>query len=351
MATFCKYCGKALQDGEICSCPQAQAEAAQMYQSQQPQQPPQGYPQQPPQGYPQPPQQGYPQQGYPQPPQQPAAPNPVVVALQKLLPYLKSYVSAPISAAQNLMAQKDITFAAVLLGIQVIVGGLLLFSFVGAFLNNLGIALFAPMIVTFKLLSGGAVLSQISDLAEELMDSMDLDDLGVEFSASIPMSIIFGILAAAVAIAVFVLVAFAVGKIAGSNCSVQDAVVAAAAHSPLVTVLLLLSFLFFLFFMPLGVIFLALAILTWVVLAIPTLQALAPNASQNKFWVCAIVGVLATLLIGGFAAHTFADMAVGHATCEIDDDEKTINEMREDVEDALDEINVNQLMRIIRNAF
>ena len=50
MASFCKYCGRALQDGEICSCPQSQAEAAQQYQSQQP---PQGY--QLPQGY-QPPQ-------------------------------------------------------------------------------------------------------------------------------------------------------------------------------------------------------------------------------------------------------------------------------------------------------
>ena len=83
MANFCKYCGRPLQDGELCSCPQAQAEAAQQYQGQQPfqggyQQPPQGGYQQPPQGgYQQPPQGGYqqpPQGGYQQPPyQQPYA--------------------------------------------------------------------------------------------------------------------------------------------------------------------------------------------------------------------------------------------------------------------------------------
>ena len=63
MANFCKYCGKALQDGEICSCPQAQAEAAAPGQPQyKPPQPPQ-----PPQPQYQPPQQQY---------QQPAsAPN------------------------------------------------------------------------------------------------------------------------------------------------------------------------------------------------------------------------------------------------------------------------------------
>lgn len=64
MANFCKYCGKALQDGEVCSCPQAQAEAAQQYQGQQP---PQGGYQRPPQIY-QPPQQPpYPPQQYAQP--------------------------------------------------------------------------------------------------------------------------------------------------------------------------------------------------------------------------------------------------------------------------------------------
>ena len=50
MASFCKYCGKALQDGEICTCPQAQAEvAAAQAQGQTP--PPPGYYQQPQQPY------------------------------------------------------------------------------------------------------------------------------------------------------------------------------------------------------------------------------------------------------------------------------------------------------------
>ena len=63
MANFCKYCGKVLQDGEICSCPQAQAEAAAQAQGQQP--PPNFY-QQPPQ-YQQPPYQPPQYQPYGQP--------------------------------------------------------------------------------------------------------------------------------------------------------------------------------------------------------------------------------------------------------------------------------------------
>ena len=314
MATFCKYCGKALQDGEICSCPQAQAEAAQQYQSQQPQQPPQGY-QQPPQG-------GYqmPPQGY-QPPQQPAGPNPVVVALQKILPYLQSYFKAPVSAAQDLLARKDMIFAAVLLCVQIIVGGLLTFSCVGSYLSNI------------QLVMGGAEVIAVGPYYGDAMETiMDLEDAEVVkgFSANFFMSLIFGVLATAAVIAIFILIAFAVSKISGSGCSIQDVVIAAAAHSPLVTVLLLLSFICFFFLLPLGVIFLLAAMLAWMVLAIPTLQALAPNAPQGKFWISAFAGILVVLLVGTWAAYTIGSMSVGHATYKKGGKSHTINELRDE---------------------
>ena len=344
MATLCKYCGRVLQDGEICTCPQAQAEAAQQYQGyQQPpqggyQQPPQGYQQgyqqpsqgyqQPPQGYQQPPQ-GY-QQGYQQPPQgyqQPAGPNPVGAAFQKLIPYLKTYIKVPVSAAQNLVAQKDMVLAAVMLCIQIIVSGLLLFSMVGSYLNHFGTVYAGTTAVVIKPFMG-------SDLTEDLKDSLEksFGYLGDEakLSASIPMSLIFGILAAAAAIAIFVLVVFAVSKIAGSNCSIQDAVISSAAHTPFVTILLLLSFICFLFSFQAGLFFLLASVLVWMVLAIPTLQVLAPNAPQGKFWICTIAGILAALLIGGLAAYNIGAMAVDHATCRINKETYTIKELRED---------------------
>ena len=346
MATVCKYCGRPLQDGEICSCPQAQAEAAQMYQNQGYQQPPQGYQQpsyqqpgyqQPPQGYQQgyqQPPQGY-QQGYQQPPQgypqQPAAPNPAGAAFKNLLPYLKSYIKAPMSTAQDLAARKDMIFAAVLLGIQIIVGGLLVFAMVGSYLKNIAIVILGPAVFLARPFIGGSVMDDLSDALEDMVEDLDF-----KVSASIPMSLIFGILAAAIAIAFFVLVAFAISKISGSSSSIQDVVVASAAHSPIVTALLLLSFIFFLFFMPLGVIFLVFSILAWMVLAIPTLQVLAPNAPQSKFWCSAIVGVLLTLLVGGWLSYTVGSMAVEHATIKVDRESMTVKEMQEELEDSID---------------
>ena len=362
MANFCKYCGKALQDGEICSCPQAQAEAAQQYQDQQssqgyqqssqgyqqppqgyqqgyqPQQPPQDYqqgyqPQQPPQGYqqgyqPQQPPQGY-QQGYQpqqvpqggyqqgyQQPQRPAAPNPFVIALQKILPYLQSYVKSPVNAARDLVAQKDLIFAGVLLGIQAIATGLLLFGILQSVCGS---------------------ISGLMGFTGVLLGN------SVSVSANIFMCLIFGILAAAAAIAIYVLIVFAVSKIMGANCTIQDAATAAAAHTPFVTVLLLAGFILCLLVLWLGLVVFMVAMLSWIVLTIPTVQVLAGNSDQGKFWICSIVGVLAALLIGGWASTNLGAMAVGYITVKSGNESMTINEMGQqlgnlDLEDILGEL-------------
>ena len=323
MASFCKYCGKALQDGEICSCPQAQAEAAQQYQGQPPQggyqqppqggyqqppqggyqqppqggyqQPPQGGYQQPPQGgYQQPPQGGYqqpPQGGYPQPPQQPAAPNPFVIALKKLLPYLQSYIKSPAAAAQEALGQNDMIFAGILMGIQAIAAALVAFSFLNAVCGSL-----------VSMISGG------------------LGGIGVSVSIgpSFLMSLVFGILAGAAAIFLQVLVVFAVTKIMGVNRTFPEIMMICAAHSPFVTVFLLASFVLFFIYMPLGSIFLMGAMVTWIMLSVLCLQTLVPGASQGKFWICAILGALVTLLVGcwlvtwlcGFIPIESGDMSI-----------------------------------------
>ena len=213
MANFCQYCGKPLQDGESCSCPQAQAEAAQ-------------------------------QEGYQQPPQ-PAAPNPVVLAFRKLLPYLKSYVKAPMSTAQDLMAQKDVTFAGVLLGVQADAAGLLLFGILQGLCN------------TINALSG----------------------LGkVTFGASIPMSLIFGILAGIA------------------------------------------------------------AMLAWMMLTVPVLQSLVSDPSKGRFWICVIVGVLASLLIGAWASFTLGGNAVGHMTVTGYGETHSFNEIGNSIGDLMEEL-------------
>ena len=281
MANFCKYCGKALQDGEICSCPQAQAEAAQQFQGQQ--QPPQGF-QQPPQGY-QPPPQGYqpPPQGY-QPPQQPAGPSPFVTGLQRIPSFLGNYFKAPVSAVQSLVNSRDVVVAGVLLCVQVLLCGLLMFSGLKSMVDSV---------------SG----SDRSDLGTMILAGVALfnDNLKKD-EASFGMSFLMGILVAIICIAVYVAVIFAVAKIAGSRASFTDALVAAGGHSFCVTVLMLLSFITFFMMFEIGAVLLVAAMLFWIVLTGPAVQSIAPpNATkEGSLWICLTLGLVITVVFCGW---------------------------------------------------
>ena len=254
-----------------------------------------------------------------------AAPRPIGTALRNLLPYLRFYFRNPVGAAQELTARRDMGLAVVLLCIQIIVGGLLLFAFVGAYLNNLLIILLLPMFISIWPLIGDS-LDSLGNVDVDLGGVPEMVE--IKLYASFPVSLLFGALAAAAAIAVFVVIAFAVSRISGSNCSFRDVLAVSAAHTPIVTALLLLSFLFFLFFAPLGAVFLALAVLAWMMLAIPALQTLIPGAPRSKFLICTIAGVLAALLIGGWAVYAIGSAAVGPATIEVNKRAYTVEEMR-----------------------
>ena len=303
MANFCKYCGKPLQDGEICTCPQAQAEAAQQYQGQQPgyQQPPQGY-QQPgyqqlPQGYQQPgyqqPPQGYqsPQGGYQPPqgyqPQQPAGPNPFVAGLQRIPSFLGNYLKAPVSAVQSLVNSKDVVVAGVLLCVQVLICGLLLFSA----LNSVDNTMYGD---------GESKMAAVLALGLAAVN----EDLRSLKDPSFPMSLLMGILIAMICLAVYVLIIFAAAKIAGSKATFTDALVAAGGHSLCVTVLLLLSFITFFMLFELGAIFFTAAMLFWLVLTGPAVQSITSfnMAKEGTLWICLLLGVTIAVVFCGWIA-------------------------------------------------
>ena len=288
MANYCKYCGRVLQDGEICTCPQAQAEAAQQYQGQQPpqgyQQPPQGY-QQPPQGYQQPP------QGYQQP-QQPAGPSPFVAGLQRIPSFLSNYLKAPVSSVQSLVNAKDVVVAGVLLLVQVLICGLLLFSGLKSVSNTMYGDGESKMAVV---LAAG-----IAAVNEDLRSLKD---------PSFGMSFLMGILIAIICLVVYVLIIFAAAKIAGSKASFTDALVAAGGHSLCVTVLLLLSFITFFMLFELGAILFTAAMLFWLVLTGPAVQSIAPPhaTKEGSLWICLALGVsIAVVFCGWIAAMMMA---------------------------------------------
>jgi hypothetical protein len=280
-----------LEEGQVCTCSQAQADAAQAQSTAQPQSAPQ------PEAAPQGGGQQAPQSGYQQAPQAAAAPSPVGMAFKNLIPFCKSYLRSPTGAARAAIDQKDLILAIILLAIQAIAAGLAIF----ALLTKVCILVKSVLVQAMTL--GGLWSGSSSSLFGGYS--------GPSISASFPLCLVFGILAAAIAIVVFAALIFAVAKIMKSACTFRDVITACGAHSPFVTVLLLLAFLLFFASIRVGLVLFVLAMLTWVALGVPTAQAVTPGTEQGKFWMLYIAAVLVAVLIGGWCGSKFFGMSVG----------------------------------------
>jgi hypothetical protein len=271
MSKFCPFCGTQLEDDQVCSCPQSQANAAQP--------------------------QGAPPAGPGPAPQAPAAPSPVAAAFRNLVPFCRSYLRSPTAAVRAALDQKDLLLPIFLLAFQAIATGLVIY------------ALLTKVCLTLK-----ALLLQLMGLSSLYWggsSSLFSGIAGPSISASFPLCLLFGILAAAIAIVVFVALIFAAAKLQKSTCTFQDAVIACGAHSPFVTTLLLLSFLLFFASIWVGLVLFVLAMLTWVILGVPTAQALTPDGEHGKFWMLYIAVVLVAVLIGGLSGVRFFGLSAG----------------------------------------
>lgn len=288
MAKFCKYCGSPLEEGQACSCPQAQAEAAQS------QVQPEVQPQPQPEAQPQPEMQGQPGAAQTQtaPPQQPAAPSPVGVAFKNLIPFCKAYFRSPGQATRTAIGRKDLILSIILLVIQAIVVGLMIFA---------ALARVCGLVQN--------IARQVLGLGS-LLGGSSLFGGGLSVSASFLLCLIFGILAAVIAIAIFAVLLFALAKIMKSNCTFQDVIVACGANSLFVTALLLLAFLVFFFSFRVGLILFILAMLAWAIMGVITVQTVIPGAEQGKLWMLYIAAVLIALLVGGWVSSKFFGLSV-----------------------------------------
>lgn len=307
MAKFCKYCGAQLEEGQTCTCPQAQAEAAQ-----------QAAPQQTA------PQQAAPQQQY-APQAAPAAPSPVGAAFKNLVPFLKAYVASPVNATRAAVGQNDLILSIILLAIQAIVSGLVLFSFLAKVCGTV-----KDLVITVMGLTGG-------------FSGGSLFGTGPSIDASFLMCLIYGILIAVVAIVIFALLVFAVAKIMKSNCTFKTALIACGANSLFVTALLVLTFLLFFLSIRIGIVLLIAALIAWVATGVISAQAITPATEQGKFWMLYIVAALITLLVAGFIGSKFFGGAVGATSISYAGESITISEALEsagdwDFEDLLEDV-------------
>ena len=363
---FCQYCGAPLEDGQQCTCPQAQQKRQEQSASQpQPSeqqgygygqagstQPGYGYQQtgadgqQPGYGYQQPgadsqqPGYGYqqpgagsqqPGYGYQQQPGgqgQPGGPSSqqaqqfaqmgkqmrdtTVHAAKSLKPFLTQYWTSPIQAVRTAVAEKNLTLAVTLTIIRAVVVIALLWSMVGK--------------VAGILRTGFGTLGAISSmLGSSAAMTVKGNPLG---------SIVFGLLIAVLGMALFTLLLFGLTRIFKSGGSILDVYIANSANSGVTTAILLLAFVCSLFSLGLGLGLVVLACFSAVLFGGLSAQAVCADQNSGMFWLCYLAGVAVILLVSWWLVPALVMQAVGGITLSMNGESITVGKILKQLEDA-----------------
>ena len=363
---FCQYCGAPLEDGQQCTCPQAQ-QKRQEQSAPQPQpseqqgygygqagstQPGYGYQQtgadgqQPGYGYQQPgagsqqPGYGYqqpgagsqqPGYGYQQQPGgqgQPGGPSSqqaqqfaqmgkqmrdtTVHAAKSLKPFLTQYWTSPIQAVRTAVAEKNLTLAVTLTIIRAVVVIALLWSMVGK--------------VAGILRTGFGTLGAISSmLGSSAAMTVKGNPLG---------SIVFGLLIAVLGMALFTLLLFGLTRIFKSGGSILDVYIANSANSGVTTAILLLAFVCSLFSLGLGLGLVVLACFSAVLFGGLSAQAVCADQNSGMFWLCYLAGVAVILLVSWWLVPALVMQAVGGITLSMNGESITVGKILKQLEDV-----------------
>lgn len=363
---FCQYCGAPLEDGQQCTCPQAQQKRQEQSASQpQPSeqqgygygqagstQPGYGYQQtgadgqQPGYGYQQPgadsqqPGYGYqqpgagsqqPGYGYQQQPGgqgQPGGPSSqqaqqfaqmgkqmrdtTVHAAKSLKPFLTQYWTSPIQAVRTAVAEKNLTLAVTLTIIRAVVVIALLWSMVGK--------------VAGILRTGFGTLGAISSmLGSSAAMTVKGNPLG---------SIVFGLLIAVLGMALFTLLLFGLTRIFKSGGSILDVYIANSANSGVTTAILLLAFVCSLFSLGLGLGLVVLACFSAVLFGGLSAQAVCADQNSGMFWLCYLAGVAVILLVSWWLVPALVMQAVGGITLSMNGESITVGKILKQLEDV-----------------
>lgn len=215
-----------------------------------------------------------------------------VIALKNLLPMVKSYCKSPAGITSSALKMNDLMMAVVLLVIQILACGLVLFG------------------ILFK------CCWKIQSLIVSTYGYFSYGDTSTVPAIRAPFfpSLFFGLLMSIVFIGVYVLVMFAVLKILKSTATLKETFITCGINSVFVTCLLLAGFLLSFLSISLGLLLLLASFITWIVMGLVVLQSLTPVTPSSKSWICYILAVFATCLVAGFIGSKLFGLALGELT-------------------------------------
>lgn len=153
--------------------------------------------------------------------------------------------------------------------------------------------------------------SLISGSVLRYENAVDAASAGIK--ASLPKSILFGALIAAIGMLLFILMTFVLAKIQREETGFLKIFKISAANGVAPSVLLLLSFLFSFFSVKLCIGFMGLAALFWAICGVLTVKIACPSdqSQSGVFWAMYFVGVVLTMIAGFYVMPKLFFKAVG----------------------------------------
>lgn len=142
-------------------------------------------------------------------------------------------------------------------------------------------------------------------------------------------SILFGLIIAVVGMALFTLVLFALTRILKSGGSILDMYIANSANGGVTTVVLFLAFVCAFFSLNVAVGLVVLACFTAVVCGSLSAQAVCGDQSSGMFWLCYLGGMLVILAVSWWIVPPCVIQTVGGITLSLDGSSITIREFLE----------------------
>ena len=139
-------------------------------------------------------------------------------------------------------------------------------------------------------------------------------------------SILFGLIIAVVGMALFTLVLFVLTRILKSGGSILDMYIANSANGGVTTVVLFLAFVCAFFSLNMAVGLVVLACFTAVVCGSLSAQAVCGDQSSGMFWLCYLGGMLVILAVSWWIVPPCVIQAVGGITLSLDGSSITIRE-------------------------
>ena len=197
-------------------------------------------------------------------PSAPPKPSLVTITLKNLLPFLKAYCRSPVEATRSAVSQADVPMALLLALIQCLAA----------------------------VLAVAAVLFRINRLLVPILDFLGLGRRGISPALSIPC----GLLACVLGIACMMVLFLALARLMKSQATIRDIFIACGVNTIPVTAVLLLAFLLGLLSLPLGLWLLIMVLPFFAAAGLISAKALCPDLSGGKFWLSYLAGLL--LVVG-----------------------------------------------------